>query len=222
MVSSVDGKIDGSALSSVMADREDEATGAKLKGDAWICGCTTMQQHFAEKKPSRNLSETGRATARLRCSKSEVLRHLCRHAREASLAKRRPRRRPPHLRRQRTSPQQTTWTCSRKGATSFVVSGNRPSTQKGHGPPRQTFWNPHTAPRGRRAHQRRFLQAGLVDELSLGWPRHRRLRRHSSRFDGISDQRIKPYSLKMRSIERRKREILWLRYKVVRSKSPEK
>ena len=51
MVSSVDGKIDGFALSSVMSAAEYEATGAKLKGDAWICGRTTMQQHFAEKKP---------------------------------------------------------------------------------------------------------------------------------------------------------------------------
>ncbi len=48
MVSSVDGKIDGTALSSVMADGEYEATGAKLKGDAWICGRTTMQQHVEE------------------------------------------------------------------------------------------------------------------------------------------------------------------------------
>ena len=51
MVSSVDGKTDGAALSSLMADGEYEATGAKLKGDAWICGRTTMQQHFAQKKP---------------------------------------------------------------------------------------------------------------------------------------------------------------------------
>ena len=57
MVSSVDGKIDGSALSSVMADGEYEATGAKLKGDAWICGRTTMQQHFAQKKPFVSVSK---------------------------------------------------------------------------------------------------------------------------------------------------------------------
>lgn len=48
MVSSVDGKIDGEALAAVMGEGEYEATGAKLKGDAWICGRTTMQRHFAE------------------------------------------------------------------------------------------------------------------------------------------------------------------------------
>jgi hypothetical protein len=35
MLSSVDGKIDGSALSEVTGKGEYEATGAKLKGDAW-------------------------------------------------------------------------------------------------------------------------------------------------------------------------------------------
>ena len=51
MVSSVDGRIDGEALRAVMADGEYEATGALLGGDAWICGRTTMQQHFAEAGP---------------------------------------------------------------------------------------------------------------------------------------------------------------------------
>lgn len=65
MVSSVDGKIDGAALSSVMVEGEYEATGAELKGDAWICGRTTMQQHFAERKPfvSKTKKPAGRRSA---------------------------------------------------------------------------------------------------------------------------------------------------------------
>ena len=51
MLSSVDGKIDGAALGPGMPEGEYEKTGARLKGDAWLCGRTTMQQHFAEKKP---------------------------------------------------------------------------------------------------------------------------------------------------------------------------
>ena len=43
MLSSVDGKIDGAALDAVAGDSEYEATAAKLNGDAWICGRTTMQ-----------------------------------------------------------------------------------------------------------------------------------------------------------------------------------
>src|SRR5438876_6186942 len=51
MLSSVDGKIDGASLRAVTGDGEYEATGAKLNGNAWICGRTTMQQHFAEDEP---------------------------------------------------------------------------------------------------------------------------------------------------------------------------
>src|SRR5436309_6900696 len=51
MLSSVDGKIDGASLKGLTADGEYEATGAQLNGDAWICGRTTMQEHFAEPEP---------------------------------------------------------------------------------------------------------------------------------------------------------------------------
>src|SRR5947209_4491543 len=51
MLSSVDGKIDGASLKGLTADGEYEATGAQLDGDAWICGRTTMQQHFADPEP---------------------------------------------------------------------------------------------------------------------------------------------------------------------------
>jgi 2,5-diamino-6-(ribosylamino)-4(3H)-pyrimidinone 5'-phosphate reductase len=51
MLSSLDGRIDGAVLEGVMGEGEYEATGAKLDGDAWICGRTTMQQHFAEDEP---------------------------------------------------------------------------------------------------------------------------------------------------------------------------
>ena len=51
MLSSVDGKIDGASLRAVTGEGEYEATGAKLNGDAWVCGRTTMQQHFAEDEP---------------------------------------------------------------------------------------------------------------------------------------------------------------------------
>lgn len=48
MLSSIDGKIDGASLKAVMPKGEYEATGGELHGDAWICGRATMQQHFAQ------------------------------------------------------------------------------------------------------------------------------------------------------------------------------
>jgi len=58
MLSSVDGKIDGAALKAVAAKGEYENTGATLHGDAWICGRTTMQQHFADPEPFVPASNT--------------------------------------------------------------------------------------------------------------------------------------------------------------------
>src|SRR4051812_17271759 len=51
MLSSVDGKIDGASLKGLTPAGEYEATAAQLNGDAWICGRTTMQQHFADSEP---------------------------------------------------------------------------------------------------------------------------------------------------------------------------
>src|SRR4051812_6966487 len=51
MLSSIDGKIDGAALNPITAKGLYETTGDALSGDAWICGRTTMEQHFAEDKP---------------------------------------------------------------------------------------------------------------------------------------------------------------------------
>src|SRR5690349_2951971 len=51
MLSSVDGRIEGEALEAVTAEGAYEATAAQLGGDAWLCGRTTMQRHFAEDEP---------------------------------------------------------------------------------------------------------------------------------------------------------------------------
>ena len=98
MLSSVDGKIDSAALQSVTGKGEYEATGGTLRGDAWICGRTTMQQHFAEDEPFvSGFEQAGRASARPRRSPGRILRDLGRYRWQASLAARRCRRRSPHL-----------------------------------------------------------------------------------------------------------------------------
>ncbi len=58
MLASVDGKIDGDALKAVTGDGEYEAIGGELRGNAWICGRTTMQRHFAGKAPFVSASRT--------------------------------------------------------------------------------------------------------------------------------------------------------------------
>jgi riboflavin biosynthesis pyrimidine reductase len=51
MASTIDGRTDGHAFGALVAEREYENVHVKLKGDAWLCGRTTMQRHFALKKP---------------------------------------------------------------------------------------------------------------------------------------------------------------------------
>lgn len=51
MLSSIDGRIDSGSLGSAVPAGKYERTGTELRGDAWICGRTTMQRHFAEPEP---------------------------------------------------------------------------------------------------------------------------------------------------------------------------
>ena len=51
MLSSVDGKIDGALLKGLTPAGEYETAASQLNGDAWICGRTTMQQHFVDPEP---------------------------------------------------------------------------------------------------------------------------------------------------------------------------
>jgi len=62
MASSIDGKIDGDALRSIMRSGEYDTLHLKLGGNAWICGRTTMQQHFAEDEPFVSKTNTPAGT----------------------------------------------------------------------------------------------------------------------------------------------------------------
>jgi riboflavin biosynthesis pyrimidine reductase len=64
-----------------------------------------------------------------------------------------------------------------------------------------------------------FLQAGLVDEFSvLVVPGIDGRHNIPAVFDGLSVSKKKAVPLRLKSIERRRRDALWLRYEVVRSK----
>ena len=51
MMSSIDGRIDGDALRALGDLGDYEVIHEQLEGDAWICGRTTMQLHFADDAP---------------------------------------------------------------------------------------------------------------------------------------------------------------------------
>jgi 2,5-diamino-6-(ribosylamino)-4(3H)-pyrimidinone 5'-phosphate reductase len=220
MLSSVDGKIDGAALDAVTGDGEYEATGAKLNGDAWICGRTTMQQHFAEDEPFVSGSNTPagpRPVFVARRAKSYAISvdtlgklrwpdgdHLVCVVSEQV-------------------PEDYLAMLREKGI-SYIVSGkssvdlaNAVNRLGEHFGIRTLILE-----RGGRINGA-FLQADLVDEVSLlvvpgidG--------RHNipAVFDGVSPSRNKAVRLRLKSVEQRGRDALWIRYEVVRSETAER
>jgi riboflavin biosynthesis pyrimidine reductase len=221
MVSSVDGKIDGAALSAVMGKGDYEATGAKLHGDAWICGRTTMQQHFAEDEPfvcASNKPAGPRPVFVARRAKSYAISvdtlgklrwpdgdldgdHLiCVVSAQV--------------------PEDYLAMLREKGI-SYIVSGKtsvhlaNAVNQLG-----KHFGIRTLLLEGGGHINGAFLQAGLVDEVSLlvvpgvdG--------RHDipAVFDGVSPSSKKAVPLRLKSLERRGRDALWIRYEVVRPKT---
>jgi riboflavin biosynthesis pyrimidine reductase len=214
MLSSVDGKIDGAALAGVMGKGEYEATGAKLHGDAWLCGRTTMQLHFAEEKPfvsTSNLPAGPRPVFVARRAKSYAISvdtlgklrwpdgdldgdHLICVVSEQA-------------------PEDYLAMLREKGI-SYIVSGKfSVNLAKAVNELGKHFGIRTLLLEGGGHINGAFLQAGLVDEVSLlvvpgidG--------RHDipAVFDGVGPTRKKAVPLRLKSVERRGRDALWIRY----------
>ncbi len=220
VLSSIDGKIDGSVLEAVTVGGEYESTGAELNGDAWLCGRTTMQQHFADEEPFISTSNKPAGPhpvyvalsaesyaisvdtiGKLRWSGSDIDGdHLI-----CIVSERVP---------------EDYLTMLRKRGISYIVSGEYSvdlvQAVKLLG---QYFGIRTLLLEGGGHINGAFLEAGLVDEVSLlvvpcidG--------RHDvpAVFDGLNPSTNKAVYLKLKSVERRQKDALWLRYDVVRHK----
>ena len=219
MASTIDGKIDGSALRDIMRHGEYETLHSKLGGNAWICGRTTMQQHFADDEPfvSTTNAPAGpqpvhvarRAdsyaisvdtTGRLRWSSNDLSGdHLI-----CVVSERVP----------------TDYLAMlREKEISYVVSGSSSvDLVKAVELLREHFGISTLLLEGGGHINGGFLQAGLVDEVSLlllpgidG--------RHDipAVFDGVNDPNGKAVPLKLKSVEEREAGALWVRYDVPKS-----
>ena len=219
MLSSVDGKIDGSALAAVVGKGEYEATGAALHGDAWICGRVTMQQHFAEQEPfvpaaaiyagpqpvyvahraaSYAISVDTVGKLRWRSGEIDGDHLICVVSEKVSLD---------YL------------TMLREKGISYIVTGessvNLAEAMRLLG---EHFGIRTLLLEGGGHLNGAFLEAGLVDELSLllvpgidGRPCIPAV------FDGVSPAKNTAVRLKLKSVEKRQKDALWIRYEVVRA-----
>ena len=216
MLSSVDGKIDGASLSAVVPEGEYEKTGANLKGDAWICGRTTMQQHFAEKKPFRPASRKPAGPQPVHVARRAKSYAIC----VDTLGKLRWRSGDldgDHLicvTSERTA--RDYLTMLREHGISYIVSGKSSVDLAGAARQlRERFGIRRLLLEGGGHINGGFLQAGLVDEVSLlivpgidG--------RHDipAIFDGVKPATKKAVPLRLKSVQRRPHGTLWLQYQV--------
>lgn len=222
MLSSVDGRIDGASLKGLMPSGEYEATAAQLDGDAWICGRTTMQQHFADPEPFQRTSDEpagpqpvhvarrGKSYAvavdtggKLRWSSPEIEGdHLI-----CIVSERVP---------------MDYLAMLRKTGISYVVSGEsavdllRAVNLLG-----EHFGIRRLLLEGGGNINGAFLEAGIVDELSLliaaGIDGRRNV---PAVFDGLNSRSGKAVPLKLKSVERREQDTIWLRYERQASDQP--
>jgi 2,5-diamino-6-(ribosylamino)-4(3H)-pyrimidinone 5'-phosphate reductase len=217
MLSSVDGRIDGAALDAVISEGEYEATGEKLGGDAWICGRTTMEQHFAEglfasvsNRPAgpqpAHVARRGDRYAisvdtvgKLRWSGGDLDGdHLI-----CVVSERTP---------------DDYLAMLRERGVSYVVAG-APSVDLARALEllAEEFGIRTLLLEGGGHINGAFLEAGLVDEVSLLLvPGIDGRRGVPAVFDGIGATRRAAVPLKLTSVEKRQGDALWIRYEVVR------
>lgn len=219
MLSSIDGKIDGAALTAVTRRGEYEETGAALKGDAWICGRTTMQQHFAEKEPfasasnkpagRRDVFVARRATSyavsvdtlgklRWRGGDLDGDHLICVVSEQVA---------------------EDYLTMLRGLEISYIVAGQRSvDLEKAVNDLGEHFGIRTLLLEGGGHINGAFVEANLVDEVSLllvpGIDGRHQI---PAVFDGISPSEQTAVPLKLKSVEEREGGTLWIRYEVVRS-----
>lgn len=218
MLSSIDGKIDGEFLGDVMPEGEYEATGARLKGDGWIRGRITMQQHFAEPKPFVSKSKKRARSHPVFVARKAESYAVCVDTTGklvwaggdldgdhliCVMSQRAPKDYLDMLRGREVS---------------YVVSGKQSVDLKDAVTKLRKHFGIRTLLLEGGGHiNGGFLEANIVDEVSLlivpgidG--------RHDipAVFDGISQSRKRAVPLKLKSVEKRKKGALWIRYSVVR------
>ncbi|HYH00569.1 MAG TPA: dihydrofolate reductase family protein [Terriglobales bacterium] len=219
MASSIDGKIDGAALRSVMRAGEYEALHSKLGGNGWLCGRTTMEQHFAESEPFKSKTNTPAgpqpAYVAKRAESYAIAVDTFGKLRWASndvggdhlvciLSERVPTDYLAFLREQEIS---------------YVVAGqNSVDLNRAMELLSEHFGIRTLLLEGGGHINGGFLQAGLVDEVSLlllpGIDGRHDI---AGVFDGIVAEDRTAVPLKIKSVERREGDALWIRYEVRRA-----
>ena len=219
MMTSIDGRIDGPPLLTLAGDDHYEVTGEQLAGDAWICGRTTMQQHFADPEPfvsntnepvgpqpvhvaqqAESYAVSVDTKGKLRWSSSDIDGDhiICVVSEQAPID---------YL------------AMLREQGVSYIVTGRQEvDLESAVRALREHFGIQTLLLEGGGHINGGFLEAGLVDELSLliapGIDGRHEI---ATVFDGVDAKKFKAVPLKLKSVEQRVNDVLWLRYDIIRS-----
>jgi len=220
MLSSIDGRIDGVSLRDFMGSNDYEITGLKLKGDAWACGRTTMQLHFADRKPFKSKSRkpagprpvhvAHRAKSyavsidtlgKLRWSRNDIGGdHLICVVSELA-------------------PEDYLAELQKRGISYIVAGKTSVDLARGVKLLGKHFGIKTLLLEGGGNINGGFLDADLVDEVSLllapGIDGRHQI---PTVFDGVNPRSKRAVPLKLKSVQQRKNGILWIRYQVIRNK----
>jgi len=218
MASSIDGRIDGDALRNIMRPGEYEALHSKLGGNAWICGRTTMQQHFAEDQLFVSVTNTPAGPQPVQVAHGAESYAISVDT-EGKLRWRSNDLSGDHLICVVSERVPTDYlSMLREKEISYVVAGDsRVDLVKAVELLGDHFGIRTLLLEGGGHINGAFLQAGLVDELSLlllpGIDGRHDI---ASVFDGIDPASHTAVSLSLRSVEQREGDALWIRYDVVK------
>jgi riboflavin biosynthesis pyrimidine reductase len=218
MLSSIDGRIDGAALKGLYGEDEYEATGNELNGDAWICGRTTMQQHFAE--DGEFVSKSGKAAgaqdvfvarrAESYAISVDTLGKLLWAGSDLD---------GDHLicLVSERAPEDYLAMLREKGVSYIVAGEHQVALETAVSLLAEHFGIRTLLLEGGGHINGAFAEAGLVDEVSLLLvPGIDGRKAVPAVFDGMSLSTQTAVPLKLKSVEKRKKDALWIRYDVVR------
>jgi 2,5-diamino-6-(ribosylamino)-4(3H)-pyrimidinone 5'-phosphate reductase len=219
MLSSVDGRTDGDSLEAVTSEGEYEATSKQFESNAWLCGRTTMQEILGDNEPFVSGANTPAGPQPVHVARRAESYAVC----VDTLGKLRWTSgdlRGDHLIcivSERT-PGDYLALLREKGV-SYLVAGDAAIDLADAAEKLCEHFGIHTLLVEGGGHiNGAFLQAELVDEVSiLLAPGIDGRHGIAATFDGMKLTNNLVVSLKLKSVEQRANDTLWLRYEVVRS-----
>ncbi len=219
MLSSVDGRTDGDALDAVTTEGEYEATSERFESNAWLCGRATMQEILDDDEPFASANHTPAGPQPVHVARRAESYAVCVDTR-GKLRWTSGDLRGDHLVCLLSEQVPADYlSMLRDNGVSYIVAGaSSVDLDKAMDLLGERFGIRTLLLEGGGHINGAFLQAGLVDEVSLllvpGIDGRRDI---AATFDGMGLSNGRAVPLRLKAVEQRANHTLWIRYDVVGS-----